>query len=65
MPSQIYGYAQLLSHVQLFVVLWTVALHGSSANGMFQARLLEWGAIFYSRDLPDPGSNQYLLSLLH
>ena len=28
---------------------------GSSAHGIFQASILEWVAISYSRDLPDPG----------
>ena len=28
---------------------------GSSVHGISQARILEWGAISYSRDLPDPG----------
>ena len=28
---------------------------GSPAHGIFQARILEWGAISNSRDLPDPG----------
>ena len=28
---------------------------GSSANGILQARILEWVAISSSRDLPDPG----------
>ena len=28
---------------------------GSSVHGIFQARILEWVAIFYSRDLLDPG----------
>ena len=28
---------------------------GSSAHGILQARILEWGAILFSRDLPDPG----------
>ena len=27
----------------------------SSIHGIFQARVLEWGAIAFSRDLPDPG----------
>ena len=27
----------------------------SSAHGTLQARILEWDAIFFSRDLPDPG----------
>ena len=28
---------------------------GSSVHGIFQARVLEWVAISFSRDLPDPG----------
>ena len=28
---------------------------GSSAHGIFQASILEWVAMSYSRDLPDPG----------
>ena len=28
---------------------------GSSVHGILQARKLEWVAIFFSRDLPDPG----------
>ena len=31
------------------------SLSGSSVHGIFQARILEWVAIFYFRDLPDPG----------
>ena len=31
------------------------SLPGSSVRGIFQARILERLAIFYSRDLPDPG----------
>ena len=30
-------------------------LQGSSAHGIFQARVLEWVPIFFSRDVPDPG----------
>ena len=29
---------------------------GSSVHGISQARVLEWVAIAYSRDLPDPGT---------
>ena len=47
--------AQLLSHMQLFVTLWTVAWPGSSVHGIFQARILECVAISPSRDLPNPG----------
>ena len=28
---------------------------GSSVHGILQARVLEWGAIPFSRDLPSPG----------
>ena len=28
---------------------------GPSVQGIFQARILEWVAISFSRDLPDPG----------
>ena len=31
------------------------SLSGSSIHGIFQARVLEWIAISFSRDLPDPG----------
>ena len=30
-------------------------LPGSSVHGIFQARILEWVAISFSGDLPDPG----------
>ena len=31
------------------------SLPGSSVHGIFQARMLAWVAISYSRDLSDPG----------
>ena len=36
------------SHVQLFATLWSVC-------GILQARILEWVAMPFSEDLPDPG----------
>ena len=30
-------------------------LPGSSVHGIFQARIMDWVAISFSRDLPDPG----------
>ena len=33
----------------------------SSVHGIFQARILEWVAIIFSRDLPHPGLNSGLL----
>ena len=41
-------HAQLLSSVQLFVTPWTVARQ-TSVCGIFQARILEWVTISYSR----------------
>ena len=41
---------KLLSHVQLFVIPWTVVL------GILQARILEWAAFLFSGDLPNPGN---------
>ena len=32
------------------------SLPGSSVHGILQARILEWVAILFSRDPPDPGS---------
>ena len=52
----------LLSHVQLFLTPWTVALPGFSVHGIFQARILEQVAISY---FPTQGSNPHLLRLLH
>ena len=45
-----------LSRVQLFATLWTVARRaaGSSVHGIFQARMLEWVAIFFSRGSSRP-----------
>ena len=38
---------------------------GSTARGIFQASILEWIAISYSRDLLDPGIKPASLGLLH
>ena len=46
--------SQLLSHVHLFLTPWTMARQ-APLSGIFQARILEWVAISYSRGLPDPG----------
>ena len=40
---------QLLSRILLFATPWTVAYQGFSIHGMFQARVLEWGAIAFSK----------------
>ena len=44
--------AKSLSRVQLFATPWTP---GSSVHGIFQARVLEWVAISFSRELPKAG----------
>jgi len=36
---------------------------GCSVHGIFQARILEWIAIPFSRDLPDPGIDPRLPTL--
>ena len=46
--------SQLLSHVHLFLTPWTMARQ-APLSGIFQARILEWVAISYSRGLLDPG----------
>ena len=43
-----------LSRVQLLVTPWTAALPGFSIHGIFQARVLEWIAISFSRGSSRP-----------
>ena len=50
---------KLLSHVRLFVTLWTVAYQaplsmGFSVHGILQARILEWVTISFSRGSSRP-----------
>ena len=45
----------LLTHVLLFCDPMDCSLPGSSVHGILQASILEWVAILFSRDLPDPG----------
>ena len=46
----------LFAHIQrVCVCVCTVSSPGSSVHGIFQARILDWIAISYSGDLPDPG----------
>ena len=46
--------AQLLSCVRFFMTPWSVALQAPLAMAISQARILEWFAISFSTDLPDP-----------
>ena len=43
---------QMLSHIGLFATPMGCTLPGSSAHGIFQARILEWVAIPFSGGLP-------------
>ena len=38
---------------------------GSTAHGILQVRILEWGALSFSRAFPDAGISLCVLSLLH
>ena len=48
-------HAQLLSIIPTLCNPMDCSPPGSSVHGMFQARKLEWVAISFSRDLPNPG----------
>ena len=39
------------------------SLQGSSVHGISQARVLEWAAVAFSRDLPHPGVKSASLAL--
>ena len=45
---------KLLSRVQLFATPWAVSLPGSSIHGIFQASVLEWAAVSFSRGSSQP-----------
>ena len=54
-----------LSHVQLFVAPWTVACQAPLSMEFFQARILEWAAISYSRESFPPKDRIQFSCLLH
>ena len=43
------GKVKSLSCVQVLVTPWTVALQAPLSMGIFQARILEWVAVSFSR----------------
>ena len=47
--SGLHALLSCFSCAQLFVILWTVSLPGSSVHGILQARILEWTAIPFFR----------------
>ena len=57
MPAVIFivPVVESVSHVQLFCDAMDCSSPGSSVHEISQARILEWVAISFSRDLPDPG----------
>ena len=58
--------AQLLGRIRLFASPWTTALQAPLAYGIFQARKLEWVAIFLLQAIfQTQGSNPHLFYLLH
>ena len=48
------SYCVVLSHVQLFDTLWTVAHQGPLFMGIFQARIVEWAPMPSSRGSSQP-----------
>ena len=54
MEKQLCCVLRHFSRVQLFATPWTIT-HQAPVHGILQARILEWVAISFSRDLPDPG----------
>ena len=56
--QELYGYTVYVLVTQSCLTLCDptdCSLSGSSVHGILQVRILEWVAISYSRDLPDPG----------
>ena len=49
-----------LSHVQLFVTLWTVAHQAPSVHGILKARTLEWVAMPTSRESSQPTARTHI-----
>ena len=43
------------SAVSNSAIQWTIACQAPLCMEIFQARILEWVAILFSRDLPNPG----------
>ena len=53
--EQILLHAKLLHCVQLFANPWILACQDSFVCGILQARILDWVAIPFSGDFPNPG----------
>ena len=57
--------AQSLSHVQLSATLWTVAHQDPLHHEIFQARILEWIVIFYSKGSSWPRNQTQVSYIFH
>ena len=55
----------MLSHVRLFAVPWTVACQALLSMGFFQARILKWLVISFSRGSSQPRDHTPVSCLLH
>ena len=62
-PLEDIVYVFVLSCVQFFVTPWTVAA-SLLCSGDYPSHKLEWVAISFSRDLPDPGTHIYCVSFI-
>ena len=49
-------YTKLAQSCPTLCTLWTVAHQAPLSTGILQAIILEWVAIPFSRDLPNPGT---------
>ena len=56
---------RMLRCIQLFGTPRTVARQAPLSMGIFRSRILEWIAISFSGDLPDPGIAPTPLASLH
>ena len=53
----------MLNHVLLSVTPWTVAYQAPLSLGIFQARVLEWVAMPYSRESSQPWNQTHVPTL--
>ena len=59
------AHVQLLSHIRLFAMPWTVAHQALLSTGIFQARILEWVDISFPRGSFQPKDWIPILCLLY
>ena len=64
MEKQLCCVLHYFNHVQFFAIPWTITRQ-APVHGILQTRILEWVAISFSRDPPDPGIEPASLCLLY